>query len=142
MAELEPVFEVLETRILRAWMNRDTRELKSLIASDCLFMFGTTPPALLDRPSLLAGIESGLRCNGFQFKEMTARQYGKAVWFSGHVELQLSVTGQDWSGAFMLTDLWRKTGLKRNWKLAERSLAPLKGDGQMSGAIRSLQLWR
>lgn len=142
MAELEPEFEVLETRILRAWMNRDLREIKALISGDCLFMFGTTPPALLDRASLIAGIQGDLVLDGFRFHEMTARRYGRGVWFTAHVELELKVKGQDWTGAFLLTDLWRKGTVRRKWKLAERSLAPLRGDGSMFHAIRALQLWR
>jgi len=142
MAALEPVFEVLETRVLKAWMDRDLREFKSLVGGDCLFMFGTTPPALLDRASMIEGIRGRLTLGGFRFHEMTARQYDKSVWFSSHVELELKVDGQDWSGAFLFTDLWRKGAVQRKWKLAERSLAPLRGDGNMFHAIRALQLWR
>ena len=51
MADIEPAFETLENRLFRAWAHRDLREAKGLIASNFIFMFGTNPPVLLDRPS-------------------------------------------------------------------------------------------
>ena len=142
MADIEPVIEVLENRVMRAWMNRDVSELRSLISSDCIFMFGTTPPILLDRPSFVVGVEERLACTGFRFHEVTARKYGKNVWFSGHVELDLRLGAEEWNGAFLIADLWRKTAIKRRWMLTERSLAPLQEGADLFNAIRSMQLWR
>ena len=48
MADIAGDFEVLENRLLRAWLHRDARELKALVSGDCIIMFGTTPPVLLD----------------------------------------------------------------------------------------------
>ena len=142
MADIEPVIEVLENRVMRAWMNRDVSELRSLISSDCIFMFGTTPPILLDRPSFVVGVEERLACTGFRFHEVTARKYGASVWFSAHVELELQVAGKEWNAPFLITDLWRRGTVRRQWKLAERSLAPVKEDKAMFNTIRSMQLWR
>ncbi len=142
MADIENQIEVLENRLMRAWMHHNPSELKNLILSDCLFMFGTAPPVLLDRPSFVAGLERGLNCTGFRWHEITARRHGKSVWFTGHAELELKVAAKSWSGSFLITDLWRKGAVRRRYKLAERSIAPVETNSQLSDAIRALQLWK
>lgn len=142
MADIEQDFETRENRLMRAWMHYDPRALKSLISNDFIFMFGTTPPALLDRASFMAGIENGFRCLGFRFHEVTARKHGKGVWFSGHIELEMRIGAREWNGKFLMTDLWRKGIVRRRWQLAERSLSLLDGDERLSDSIRSMQLWR
>jgi len=142
MADVTPEFEALEIALMRAWMEADRVALKSLAGSDCVMMFGTAPPVLLDRPSFLAAAERGFELTGFRLREITARRHGKSVWFTGHAELDLAVGRDKWSGGFLIADLWRKGGLRRRWKLAERSLAPVEANEALSHAIRRLQLWR
>ncbi|BDI60967.1 DUF4440 domain-containing protein [Qipengyuania nanhaisediminis] len=142
MADLEPEFEVFEHILMRAWMHRDASDVKALVQGDALFMFGTAPPVLLDRASFLGNFDDRFRLLGFRFHETTARRHGKSVWFSGHVELEMKLGPQTWEGKFLLTDLWRRGTVRRRWKLAERSLAPVKDDRALSDAIRTLQLWR
>lgn len=142
MADLLQKFEVLENQMMRAWINCDPAAIKQMMSGECITMFGTKPPALLDRPSFLAAIQDGFVCEGFRFHEITARQYGKCVWFTGHVELELKLGRREWPGNFLITDLWRKTPIRRRWMLTERSLARVEDSAAMSDAIRSLQLWR
>ncbi|MEE4154325.1 MAG: nuclear transport factor 2 family protein [Erythrobacter sp.] len=142
MADLDAEFDLRSNRLMAAWLHRDAAELKACMARDCLFLFGSTPPVMLDRPSFIAAIERDLVCRGFRFRERSALPHGGCVWFTGHLELEWSVAGTDWSGHFLLTDLWRKSGLRRRWQLAERTMAPLMGDAGFAGAIRALQLWR
>ena len=142
MAEIEQDLEVLENRLMRAWMHRDIRELKALIHGDAIMMFGTAPPVLLDRASFIGGVQGAMSCNAFRFHEITARPYGKCAWFTAHIEIEMTVGMREWKGRFLITDLWRKGALQRRWKLAERSLASVEDSREMSDAIRALQLWR
>jgi len=142
MADVQAEIEVLETRLMRAWMAGDAREMKTLVTADCIVMFGTTPPVLLDRPSLIAAGEGGLVCQRYRFGAITARRHNRSVWFTGDVELELRLDGQEWRGNFLISDLWTKSRISRRWKLAERSFAPLDGDERHAAAIRALQLWR
>ncbi|QIQ86242.1 MAG: hypothetical protein G9473_05740 [Erythrobacter sp.] len=100
------------------------------------------PPVLLDRASFLAAASRGLALTGFRLREVTGRSHGGGVWFTAHAEMEIAVGRDTWSGGFLLTDLWRKSGLRRRWKLAERSLAPVEANEALSHAIRALQLWR
>lgn len=142
MSRIQAELEVDETRLMRAWMSRDPDEVRSMVARDCLMFFGTSPPALLDRPSFLAGLDRGLVCKGFRFHEASARKHGSTAWYSGQIDLELQVGASEWSGQFLITDLWRKGTIKRRWQLVERSLAPTAPDAKLCDAIRALQLWR
>ncbi|MEL7447221.1 MAG: nuclear transport factor 2 family protein [Pseudomonadota bacterium] len=141
MAEISAIFEALENQLMRAWMRGDEKELRKVIARDCIFMIATTPPEILDRPSFLKAMNDGFACQRFRFHQVAARQHGRSAWFVGHAELELRLGGQDWNGHFMLTDLWRKSRIRRNWLLAERSIAMMDADRFLSGKIHKLQLW-
>lgn len=143
MADIEGAIQSRALLFMQAWMNRDAGTIRNLAHRDCTLMIGTTPPQLLDRPSLLAAMDRGLDCTGFRLGEAVVNRHGKSVWWSAGAELQLKLGRIDWSGPFIITDLWRKT-VFGGWKLAERSLAPTANDddNQMSAHIRQLQLWR
>lgn len=142
MADATAEFEALELAFMRAWTAGERGRLKAFIASECVMMFGTAPPVLLDRASFLDAAERRIALTGFRLREATARRYGRSAWFTGHVELDLRLGGHAWSGGFLMTDLWRRGRLRSRWKLAERSLAPVEPNETLSDAIRSLQLWR
>jgi len=142
MADITPVLDAAETRLMQAWLERDRAAVKGLVASDCVMMFGTAPPVLLDRASFLAAMDGGLVLTGFRFREVTARRHGGIAWFTGHVELELELGRHRWNGGFLLTDLFVRGKVRRRWKLVERSLAPVEANEALSDGIRRLQLWR
>ncbi|MGB3710870.1 MAG: nuclear transport factor 2 family protein [Erythrobacter sp.] len=142
MADIEAEIETLETRLMRAWMAGGTREVKTLMAADAIVMFGTNPPDILDRPSFVAAVESGLVLDRYRFGTISARRHGRSAWFTAQVDLELRIGGREWKGAFLMSDLWIKGRVRRGWRLVERSLASLDQDERRSAAIRSLQLWR
>jgi hypothetical protein len=41
-----------------------------------------------------------------------------------------------------VTDLWRKTPVRRSWRMIERVISRPEESPQVPNAIRSLQLWR
>jgi ketosteroid isomerase-like protein len=141
MAETAAEIEALALTGMRAWGAGDSKAMKKLITRDFMMLVGSTPPQLLDRPSFLAAMERGFACTRFTFREVIVRAYGKSAWFVAGAELELALGGKVWSGGFMITDLWRK-GAIGGWKLAERSLARLDGDGTIAPTIARLQLWK
>lgn len=141
MATTPAEIEALALIAMRAWVGRDAKAMKKLLARDFVMLFGSTPPQLLDRPSFLAAIEHGLSCHRFTFREVIVRTYGKSAWFVAGAELELALGAKAWTGSFLVTDLWRK-GTLGGWKLAERSLARLDADDGIAPAISKLQLWK
>jgi len=141
MNDIATEIETLEHRFMRAWMKSDKGELRNLMMRDFMMIVGSTRPELLDRPSFLEAAGRPFSCTGYRLREVVARRYGKCVWFTAGIDLEMQLGGRDWSGQFWLTDLWRKNTFKRGWKLAERSLARTEEDESMSQAIHRLQLW-
>lgn len=141
MAGREAEIEAQALTMMRAWVAQDAKALKKLLGRDCMMLIGSTPPQLLDRPSFLAAIERGFACTRFTFREVIVRTHGKSAWFVAGAELELAFGPKTWSGAFLVTDLWRK-GTIGGWKLAERSLARLDPDDTIAAAVGKLQLWK
>lgn len=141
MAETAAEIEALTLTMMRAWVARDGKAMKKLLARDFMLMAGSTPPQLLDRPSFIAAMERGFACTRFTLREVIVRAHGKSAWLVAGAELELALGPKLWKGGFLVTDLWRK-GTIGGWKLAERSLARLDADDSLAPAIARLQLWK
>lgn len=140
MAVSQAEIEALALTLMRAWVAGDEKVLKKLIARDAMMMVGSLPPQILDRPSFLAAAQRGFACTKFAFREVFVQVHGKTAWLVAGAELELAIGARQWSGPFLVTDLWRK-GTIGGWKLAERSLARLDPDDRIAPAVAKLQLW-
>jgi hypothetical protein len=145
MAQVTAEIEALALGVMRAWVAGDAKAMKKATARDFMVMVGTLPPQLLDRPSFLAGLERGFACTKFAFREVFARQHGKAAWLVAGAELELRVGGKLWTGPFLVTGMWRRGTLGRSWNLAELSLAKRDArsdeSDRLAESVRALQLW-
>ena len=141
MADTAALIEAQELSLMQAWMHGDADALKKLVSRDFMMMIGSNPPELLDRPSLLAAADNGFRLLGFRLGKAIVRTYGRSVWYTAGARLDLELGGKDWSGNFLLTDLWRKHRIG-GWKLSERTLSQATADDGIAGRIGALQQWR
>ncbi|MEO0589684.1 MAG: nuclear transport factor 2 family protein [Pseudomonadota bacterium] len=140
MANSAELIQAQELRFMQSWMHRDAGAIRRLAARDCMLVFGTNPPELLDRPSFLAAIESDFRCLGFRMGESVVRRHGRTAWFTASVDLELKIGAREWNARFLMTGLWRKHRIG-GWKLVERSFAPLDKDERLAESVRRLQMW-
>ncbi len=142
MADLTPVIETMEHRWMRAWVARDKRMLKTLTSSNFRLVISSKPPVLLDARSWIEAAGTRYRCEAYRFGEVYARGLGSAAIFATRVELKATMDGDDWSGEFWITDLWRKTRVRRSWQMMERVVSRPEEGADIPAVIRSLQLWR
>jgi hypothetical protein len=142
VAVSEAEIEALAIGAMRAWVSGDVKAMKKLTRRDFLMLIGSTPPQLLDRPSFLAAMERGFSCTRFTFREVIARQHRDAAWFVAGAELDLGLGMRQWTGAFLVSGLWRQGTWSRKWKLADFSLARLDPDKDLAAAVSKLQLWK
>ncbi len=127
---------------MRAWMGRDSRTLKALTSRNFRMVVGSKPCAILDAASWVEAATTRYLCSSYRFGDIYARDLGSVAVFATQIDLQASMDGEDWSGQVWVTDLWRKTKLRRKWRMIERVLSRPEEDPKVPAAIRSLQLWR
>ncbi len=127
---------------MRAWVARDVRTLKALTSRNFMLVMGAEPCVILDAKSWLEAAATRYVCTSYRFGDIYARDLGSVALFASQLDLEASVDGQDWSGRLWVTDLWRKSAVRRNWRLIERVVSRPQDRPELPAAIRSMQLWR
>ncbi len=127
---------------MRAWVGGDARALKALTSRNFRMVIGAKPSVILDTKSWLEAATTRYRCTGYRFGDIYARDLGSAAVFATRLDLQASIDGHDFSGQLWVTDLWRKTTVRRQWRMIERVVSQPYANKEISAAVRSLQLWR
>ena len=69
-------------------------------------------------------------------------RFGGVAVFATQLELSATMDGEDWSGQFWVTDIWRKGRVRRKWRMVERIVSQPDQREDVPAAVRSLQLWR
>ncbi len=142
MADLLPVIETMENRWMRAWVARDARDLKALTSRKFMLLIGSKPGVILDAGSWLEAATTRYLCTSYRFGDVYVRDLGAFALFASQVDLKATIDGYDWSGRMWITDLWRKSGVRRSWRMIERVVSRPEDKPEVPAAIRSLQLWR
>lgn len=142
MDEFSATIEALEHLWMRAWMQRDRKQMKAVAARDFIFLLGSEKPVILDRASWLEAATTRFRCTGYRLDEVYVRRHGNVAVFAARLSLEVKMGDHDWNGDSWVTDLWQRSKIKRKWRLIERVLSRPDHDAHMPDAIRSMQLWR
>lgn len=142
MADILPLIETLENRWMRAWIGGDAKTLKSLTSRNFRLVVGSKPSVLLDYKSWIDAAEERFTCRAYRFGEIYVRNLGTVTIFATQLEIEASIDGHDWSGRMWVTDLWKKGGVRRSWRMVERVFSRPEDDKQVPAAVRSLQLWQ
>ena len=142
MDEFEARIEALEHQWMRAWMQRDRNSMKALASRDFIFLLGSTRAAILDRASWLEAATTRFRLNRYRFDEVYVRRHGNVAVFATQLSLEAQLGDHEWSGKTWVTDLWRRTRVRRKWRIVERTISRPDTDEAVPDAIRSMQLWR
>jgi len=142
MADILPLIETLENRWMRAWVTGDVRALRSLTSRNFRLVIGSKPSVLLDAKSWLDAAGNRFSCRAYRFGDIYARNLGSMTIFATQLELEASIDGHDWSGRMWVTDLWKKSGVRRSWRMVERVFSRPEQDKQLPAAVRALQLWQ
>ena len=142
MADIHPIIETMENRWMRAWMKADTRELKALTSRNFRMVMGSKPATILDFKSWIEAAGKRYRCKSYRFGDVYAREIGGVAVFATQLELKATMDGEDWSGQFWVTDIWRKGRVRRKWRMVERIVSQPDQREEVPAAVRSLQLWR
>lgn len=142
MSTFESTIEALEHQWMRAWVQRDRKTMKSLASRDFIFLLGSDNAAILDRASWLEAAGARLVCDSYRLGSLYVRRHGNIAVFASAMTIEARIDGEALSGTVWVVDLWKKTRLRRRWRLLERTLARPDTDARLPGAVRAMQLWR
>lgn len=142
MANLHPLIETMERSYMRAWITGDGKALKALTARKFRMVIAAKPSVILDHKSWIDAATTRYLCSSYRFGDIYVRDLGAMTIFATRLEIDATMDGHDWSGEYWITDLWRKSKLRRNWKMVERVISRPEENPDAAAAIRSLQLWR
>lgn len=142
MANLHAIIETMERSYMRAWINGETKALKALTARNFRMVIAARPSVILDYKSWVDAATTRYLCSSYRFGDIYVRDLGAMTIFATRLEIQATMDGHDWSGEYWITDLWRKSKVRRHWRLVERVVSRPDENPDAAAAIQSLQLWR
>lgn len=142
MANFESTIEALEHQWMRAWIQHDRKAMKALAAREFIFLLGSDKAAILDRASWLEAAGGSLACESYRFGTIYVRRHGPVAVFATAMTVEARIGGEPLTGTVWLVDLWKKSGVRRHWRLLERTLSRPDPSDRLAAAVRSMQLWR
>ncbi len=134
--------ETLEHQWMRAWMRGDRKLMKEVASRDFVFLLGGHKGTILDRVSWLEAATTRLRLHSYRFGDIYVRRHGNVGIFACQLEMDAALGDHEWKGQMWVSDLWRKSRLRNNWKLVERVVSRPEKDDVLRRELTKLQLWK
>jgi ketosteroid isomerase-like protein len=116
IATAETEIPLLEQSWMAAWVAKDRATCERILADD--FLLTSARGALMSKSEWIAGAMGPFVCSAFHWEQIQVRPFGDVAIVHGRAKQQATVAGQDWSGVFLVTDVWlRCNGL---WQVVTR----------------------
>jgi hypothetical protein len=120
MTELAALIERLSNRWMQAWIERDRVTLEALVAPDFELVASSIPGQRFDRQSWLETALGPYRCSVFRYRNVQVRDLGGGFAVMSAIAGQIAkLDGLDRSGAFFVTDIWRRNE-SGDWQVRAR----------------------
>ena len=108
---------------MKAWINKDEETFRSVLADD--FLLSSARGRFMNKEEWISGALGAFTCESFDWKEINVRVYGNTAVVNAIAEQNAKVGEDDWSGRFLLTDVWVQNN--GNWQVVARhGTGPLK----------------
>lgn len=121
--QIEKRLRALEGRWMEAIKKQDRAALERILADDFTFVGEQASAATsLDRSAYADSAVKDWKLTAYSFDSLTVRVYGDTAVVNGVYKQQAAVSGKQWSGDFLVTDVWIKQG--KRWRVVTRHLSP------------------
>ncbi|MDH7459756.1 nuclear transport factor 2 family protein [Chitinophagaceae bacterium 26-R-25] len=121
---MERKFANLETSWMNAWKDKDEATARKLIAEEFTLTSSLSTGDLVNKEQWISKAMNHFHCKSFKIDLLKARVYGNTavlnIWFYQDAE----ANGKDWSGDFLLTDVWVEND--EGWQVVARHASWLK----------------
>ena len=105
----------LEREWMSAWIRKDLDVCRRILADD--FILTSARGNIMSKVDWLAGLEV-FDCTSFDWEDINVRPFGEVAIVHSRTRQAASVAGNDWSGVFLLTDVWVRRNDK--WQVVSR----------------------
>jgi ketosteroid isomerase-like protein len=110
---------------MQAWLNKDTQTCNRILSDD--FTLSSARGMLVTKSEWLEAARTLITGEAFYWDEIKVRLYGNTAVVNAKTRQTAKVGSQDWSGAFLITDVW--VYQNNNWQVVSRhGTGPLKLD--------------
>jgi len=116
IATAETDISLLEQSWMDALVAKDRATCEHILADD--FLLTSARGTLMSKSEWIAGAMGPFVCSAFHWEQIQVRAFGDVAIVHGRSRQHASVAGQDWSGVFLVTDVWvRRNG---QWQVVSR----------------------
>jgi ketosteroid isomerase-like protein len=98
----------LENEWARAWQQPDPAALETLLADDFTLTSSRSKGEVTNKRQYIDSTLKLVRGDGYSFEKMSVRLYGETAVINAYFQQSATFAGRDWSGDFLLTDVWVK----------------------------------
>jgi ketosteroid isomerase-like protein len=109
----------LQEAWMAAWVANDRAVLERTLAPEFALVVSARPEARVDRAAWLRTAGGDYTCESFRYDAMQVRDFGEVIAVSSLATQRAAAFGQDRSGTFFLTDIWRP-GADGTWQVIAR----------------------
>jgi ketosteroid isomerase-like protein len=108
----------MENEWARAWQLPDPAALENIVADDFTLIGSSSKGEVANKRQYIDSTLKLVRGDGYSFERMNVRIYGDTAVINAQFQQRATFAGRDWSGEFLLTDVW----VKRNgrWQVVAR----------------------
>ncbi|HVR09815.1 MAG TPA: nuclear transport factor 2 family protein [Thermoanaerobaculia bacterium] len=98
----------MENEWARAWQLPDPGALENIVADDFTLTSSRSKGETTNKRQYIDSTLKLVRGDGFSFERMNVRIYGDTAVINAQFQQTATFAGQDWSGEFLITDIWVK----------------------------------
>jgi hypothetical protein len=116
--DADPQVEIprLEREWMDAWIAKDRAACERILDDE--FLLSSSRGVLMRKAEWLAAAMGPFKCEEFEWLDVLVRPFGSCAVVHSRTRQRASVNDQDWSGLFMLTDVWSLRGT--HWQVVAR----------------------
>jgi ketosteroid isomerase-like protein len=115
----------MENEWARAWQLPDPAALENIVGDDFTLTSARSKGEVANKRQYIDSTLRLVRGDGYSFEKMNVRVYGEIAVINAHFQQNATFAGQDWSGDFLLTDVWVKRDGR--WQVVARHASRPQG---------------
>ena len=121
---MDKTFFDLESKWMNAWKNKEESRLHSILADDFTLTSSLSTGNLVNKTEWIDKALHQYHCSDFRIDKLQARVYGTTAVVNLWFHQTATANGKDWSGDFLLTDVWVEKDGK--WQVVARHASWMK----------------